>query len=293
MYEITRDYIKHGNARSGQKLLRVGFIVAHDTGNPGSTAYNNRNYFNNQQPSASAQTFIDDKYILEIIPIYEKAWHVQYQKTKDNELYGDDANDIAIGVELCYGKSINFLEAYKRYVWYMAYLCKSFSLDPRKHIVAHATLDPGRKTDPHNALNQNGITWDIFINDVVKAMNPNGWSKENSHWYYFENGLPKTGWLNDNNKWYFLDQNGVMITGWVKVLEKWYYLDSSGAMKTGWINDRGTWYYLAANGDMQTGWIQDNGKWYFLKADGSMAANTEVPVKVGSDGALILGKGTN
>ncbi len=170
MYVITRDYIKHGKSRSGQQIKKVLFIVSHDTGNPGSTAHNNRNYFNNQQPSASAHTFIDDKYILEIIPIYEKAWHVQYQKPTDNRMFGADANDAAIGVELCWGPGINFDEAYKRYVWYHAQLCKTFNLNPRKHIVSHKTLDPERKTDPDNALNRHGITWERFIDDVAKEL---------------------------------------------------------------------------------------------------------------------------
>jgi len=171
MYEITRDYIRMGNSRSGQKISRVRFIVSHDTGNPGSTAYNNQTYFNNQQPSASAHTFIDDKYILEIIPLNEKAWHVQYNKPKDNQLFGADANDAAIGVELCWGGSINFQEAYKRYVWYHAYLCKTFNLQPRQHIVSHKTLDPQRRSDPDNALKRYGITWSQFINDVQKEFN--------------------------------------------------------------------------------------------------------------------------
>ncbi len=168
MYNITRDYIRLGNSRSGQKLQSVRFIVSHDTGNPGSTAYNNWSYFNNNQPSASAHTFIDDKYILEMIPLNEKAWHVQYNKPIDNRMFGDDANDAAIGVELCWGGKINFQEAYKRYVWYHSYLCKTFNLDPRKHIVAHQTLDPERRSDPNNALKRHGITWGKFIDDVVK-----------------------------------------------------------------------------------------------------------------------------
>ncbi|MBB5324997.1 peptidoglycan hydrolase-like protein with peptidoglycan-binding domain [Anoxybacillus tepidamans] len=172
VYEITRDYIQVGNARSGQKLQGVKFIVSHSTGNPGSTAYANRNYFHNRQPSASAHTFIDDKYILEIIPLDEKAWHVLYNKPMDNQLFGADANDAAIGVELCYGGNIDFNEAYKRYVWYHAYLCQTFRLEPKRHIVSHHTLDPERRSDPLNAFRLYGVTWDGFIHDVIEAMKP-------------------------------------------------------------------------------------------------------------------------
>lgn len=169
-YTITRDYIRKGNARSGDRISKVRFIVSHDTGNPGSTAYNNRNYFDRSQPSASAHTFIDDKYILEIIPLNEKAWHVRYDQPVDNRLFGADSNDAAIGVELCHGGSIDFNEAYKRYVWYHAYLCDRFDLNPREHIVAHSRLDPNRRSDPQNALTPRGITWNKFISDVVSSL---------------------------------------------------------------------------------------------------------------------------
>jgi N-acetylmuramoyl-L-alanine amidase CwlA len=166
-YTINRNYISKGNSRSGAKISKVRFIVAHDTGNPGSSASGNRSYFQNSQPSASAHTFIDHKEILEIVPLDEKAWHVLYQKPIDNQMYGDDSNDAAIGVELCYGGNIDNKEAYKRYVWYMKYLCDKFGLDPKKHIVGHYTLDPGRKTDPMNAFKLLGITWNDFISDVA------------------------------------------------------------------------------------------------------------------------------
>lgn len=169
-YSITRDFIRTGNSRSGQKMDKVRFIVSHSTGNPGSTAYGNRNYFDRSQPSSSAHTFIDDQYILEIIPLSEKAWHVQYNKTADNRLFGDDANDAAIGVELCYGGRISFRQAYDRYVWYHAYLCDAFSLNPTEDIVAHTTLDPSRRSDPLDVFRQNGLTWSVFIDDVREVL---------------------------------------------------------------------------------------------------------------------------
>lgn len=169
-YEITQDYIRTGNSRSGQRIGTVRFIVSHDTGNPGSTAYGNRNYFDTQQPSASAHTFIDDKYILEIIPLTEIAYHVRSNVTTDNRLFGANANSAAIGVELCHGGTINFQEAYNRYIWYHAYLCDRFNLDPNSDIVAHATLDPARRTDPIGILRSNGISWSMFIEDVSEAL---------------------------------------------------------------------------------------------------------------------------
>lgn len=183
-YEIKKRYLtKPSKRRSGILMPYVGFIVAHDTGNPGSTAANNVSYYENSRNdmSASAHTFIDDKEIIECIPATtgkpEKAWHVLYNIEEDNLWFGDDANDIAIGVELCYGESwkngrmtnkINDKEAYKRYVWYIAYLCYKFDLDPFKKIIGHNELDPKRKTDPFkNSLRSMGISKEQFLKDVA------------------------------------------------------------------------------------------------------------------------------
>lgn len=177
-YAIETKYLPKGTKRrSGILMSRVGFLVCHDTGNDGSTAYGNVNYYTNSanEKSASAHTFIDDQHIVECIPATtgkpEKAWHVVYDVPKDNQLFGDDANDIAIGVELCYSYQrgcINNAEAYKRYVWYLAYLCYKFGLDPARHITGHFILDPARKTDPQNALTKMGKNFSILIQDVVK-----------------------------------------------------------------------------------------------------------------------------
>ncbi|MQR95818.1 N-acetylmuramoyl-L-alanine amidase [Fictibacillus phosphorivorans] len=169
-YSITYDYIKLGNARPGTKLDGPFFGVAHDTGNPGTSARSNRNYFNNQQPSASAHVFIDDKEILVIIPLDEKAYHVQYGTRLDNVRFGRESNDAAIGVELCWGGGINFQEAYKRYVWFWGYLCKRYNWRPQEKIASHKQLDPGRRTDPDNALNRYGITFNQFLKDVENSI---------------------------------------------------------------------------------------------------------------------------
>lgn len=170
-YPITARYLPiRTKRRSGQRITGPRFIVAHDTGNAGSTAANNVSYYTNSANtmSASAHTFIDHQMIIECIPLTEKAWHVMYNLKKDNQLYGIDANDAAIGVELCYGGAINNLEAYKRFVWYLAYLCYRFNLDPMKHIVGHYLLDPARRTDPKNALKHIGKNMNSLLVDVRK-----------------------------------------------------------------------------------------------------------------------------
>jgi N-acetylmuramoyl-L-alanine amidase len=168
-YEIERQYIDIGKSRSGKKLEDVRFIVSHETANPTADADDHQKYFGRNVVSASAHVFIDGEKILEIIPLDEKAWHVNYNKPIDNQMFGDDANDVAIGVELCRPGSFN--EAYDRYVWYHAYLCHNFGLDPKTKIVQHSRLDPQRRSDPESWLKPNGVTWEQFIKDVVEYYN--------------------------------------------------------------------------------------------------------------------------
>ncbi|WP_410770958.1 N-acetylmuramoyl-L-alanine amidase family protein [Fontibacillus sp. BL9] len=184
-YPIERRYInKRPNVRPGTRLKTgsPAFFVAHDTGNPGATADNHYTYFNKlTDRSASAQVFIDDTKILEIIPTgtgsepTEKAHHVIYNVTTDNDRFGYDANDAALGVELCYGtnskgKAINFSEAYKRFVWYLAYCCDKWGKNPSIHIASHKQLDPGRKSDCEQALASAGKTLKDLINDVAAEL---------------------------------------------------------------------------------------------------------------------------
>lgn len=178
-YSITQDLLPSGTKRrAGVQADPIVFAVAHDTGNPGSTARQNVTFYRNSanDTSASAHLFVDDKEILECIPAFgkqtEKAWHVLKRAvTRDNALFGCDANDAAIGVEYCYGGSINADEAYKRYVWTLAYVCFMHKLDPVTTIVGHFILDPGRKTDPRTGLHASGRSYEQLLFDVIDEYN--------------------------------------------------------------------------------------------------------------------------
>ena len=174
-YEVeSRLLTKPSKRRPGLAILPgVKFIVAHDTGNPNSTASGNVRYFESthDQASVSAHVFVDDKEIIECIPSVqtmppEKAWHVLYSVTTDSQLFGHHANDAAIGVEYCFGDKIDADEAYRKYVWVIAYLCFKYGLDPAKSVVGHFFLDPQRKTDPVTGLAHSRRSYDQLLRDI-------------------------------------------------------------------------------------------------------------------------------
>jgi N-acetylmuramoyl-L-alanine amidase CwlA len=175
-YIITTRYLtKPSRRRSGLPMTQgVKFIVAHDTGNPGSTASGNVRYYENSRDemAASAHLFVDDREIIECIPALEappeKAWHVLYGAPTDNQLYGFDANDAALAVEYCYGGAINADEAYRKYVWVIAYACHRFRLNPQTAVTGHFFLDPKRKTDPVTGLAQSRRTYEQLLRHVVE-----------------------------------------------------------------------------------------------------------------------------
>ena len=174
-YDVTQRFIpKPSKRRSGLHIdPGVKFVVAHDTGNSGSTAAGNVSYYSNScnVESASAHIFVDDNSIIECIPALtidqpEKAWHVIYNVNTDNKLFGFHANDAAIGIEYCFGPRIDADEAYRRYVWVIAYTCFHFKISPTK-VVGHHFLDPQRKTDPVSGLALSRRSYDQLLKDVV------------------------------------------------------------------------------------------------------------------------------
>lgn len=162
--------------RSGKLITKVGFVTLHDTGNDGSTAQNNVDYYirSANDIKASAHIFVDDKEAIMCIPAFdkaEKAWHVIYDRPVDNQLFGDDANDISIGVECCYfsNNKDRTLKAYKNYVEVVVQLLNFHKLNETK-ITTHDILDT-YKVDPKNMLKVVGKTVNDLYSDIGKEYN--------------------------------------------------------------------------------------------------------------------------
>lgn len=169
-YEITEMYLTNEYSRpdiDGGSADNREFGVAHEVGNPGVGVDPHYDWYNRKEIWASVHMFVDDVKIGLFVPLDETVHGVRYNVTTDNSIFGEDANDNAIHIELCSGGDINFAKAYDRYVWSWAYVCKKYGWnDVSERLIGHYRLDPSRRTDPMNAFEPNGITWGEFINDV-------------------------------------------------------------------------------------------------------------------------------
>lgn len=135
----------------------------------------------------------------------------------------------------------------------------------------------GRNADiwQHSSTGRvNGIGTYVDLNWSYRnfaAVGKEGWIKENSAWYYYEDNQKRTGWLEEDAKWYYLKEKvGFMVVGWYQVSGTWYFFDKHGVMQTGWIRSSGKWYYLDEKGKMVTGSRAVNGITYKFNNNGAL-----------------------
>lgn len=160
---VYTDFLPIGTRRAGDKNSGVKFIVAHDTGNPNTTAQDNVNYYKNTYNidwdyTASAHIFVDDEECIICVPLDEKAWHVIYNTPIDNNWYHADANDAAIGVEGSYFTNrARSLRSFDNYCRILAYLCKTYNRNYRTEMPGHQNIQYD-KQDPGNLLEACGFS---------------------------------------------------------------------------------------------------------------------------------------
>ena len=122
----------------------------------------------------------------------------------------------------------------------------------------------------------------------------NGWVKEGSTWYYYENGaLARNKWVSSV---YWVGADGKMATSsWVDGGR--YYVGANGAWvkdakkpevkKNGWVKEGSTWYYYENGALARNKWISST---YWVGADGKMATSSWVDngrYYVGANGAWV------
>ena len=158
--------------------------------------------------------------------------------------------------------------------------------------------EPGMSVHYDQTLEKDGYRWISYMSRsgnrryiplIKTATSKNGWEKQGTIWYYYENDKVALGWKKIDGTWYYFQTSGAMRTGWLKDGSKWYYLKSSGEMQTGWLKDKGIWYYLESSGAMKASqWFQVSGKYYYVNASGELAVDTTIDgFQVDSNGARV------
>lgn len=125
---IDQQYITNGYpSRNGQQLSAVNDIVIHYVGNPGTTAQQNRNYFDTPTTTVSSHFVIGlDGEIIQTLPLYEKSAATNWR------------NDDTISIEVTHPTADGqFTEAsYDALVRLTAWLLHSADLPP-KQVIRH------------------------------------------------------------------------------------------------------------------------------------------------------------
>lgn len=161
--DIREDYLSINEySRPGDKIDNISKIVIHYTGNPGTTAQGNRDYFEslaeNPVTSASSHFVIGlDGEIIQCVPLNEIAYA------------SNRANSYSISIECCHpGESGEFSVAtYNRCVALTAELCDYYHLDPEEDVIRH--YDVTGKECPRYYV-EHPEEWDMFIGFVKKQM---------------------------------------------------------------------------------------------------------------------------
>lgn len=157
---VTVDYLTpNPYSRPGTPLREISAVVVHYVGNPGSSAKNNRSYFQNlaltHETYASAHFLVGlEGEILQCVPLTELAY------------CSNTANDYSISIEVCHADETGefgaqTMESLQALV---AWLCETFSLDPSTDVIRH--YDVTGKICPKFYV-ENETAWEAFRGAVT------------------------------------------------------------------------------------------------------------------------------
>lgn len=147
----------NGKARRGEPLDGVNDIVIHYVGNPGTTAQENRDFFNQPDTDVSAHFLVGlEGEVIQCVPLDEKS-------SASNERNLD-----TISIEVCHpGEDGAFNDrTYASLVRLTAWLCEEYGLDT-SHVIRH--YDVTGKLCPLYYV-EHPDAWEEFLTDVHKKL---------------------------------------------------------------------------------------------------------------------------
>lgn len=154
---VDKQFINIGFARTGVKLVEINNIVIHYVGNPGTTAQNNREYFNKPDTDVCSHFVIGlDGEIIQCVPLDEKS------NASNNR------NLDTISVEVCHPDSSGrFNEAtYNSLVKLTAWLCDNSGLKA-KDVIRHYDIT-GKECPKYFVDNES--EWENFLDEVKQEL---------------------------------------------------------------------------------------------------------------------------
>ena len=154
---VDVQLIHTGTARTGVKLIEINNIVIHYTGNPGSTAQNNRDYFDKADTDVCSHFVIGlDGEIIQCVPLDEKS------------AASNNRNLDTISIEVCHpDDSGKFNDAtYQSLVKLTAWLCDNSKLKARD-VIRHYDIT-GKECPKYFVDNESA--WQDFLNDVKEEL---------------------------------------------------------------------------------------------------------------------------
>lgn len=161
---VTKDFLTPNEySRPQTPLLQVNAIVIHYVGNPGTTAQNNRNYFEalsiTEDTYASSHFVIGlDGEIIQCIPLNEIAY------------CSNDRNDDTISIECCHPDADGRFNEETRtsLIRLTAWLCETYGLNPAEDVIRH--YDVTGKVCPKYYVDHPDA-WAQLLLDFSAAMN--------------------------------------------------------------------------------------------------------------------------
>lgn len=148
---------RHSTARTGKELDGIQDIVIHYVGNPGTTAQNNRDYFNKDTTEVSSHFVVGlEGEIIQCLPLWERS------------AASNDRNHDTISIEVCHpDKSGKFSDkTYAAVVKLTAWLLKKIGLT-EENVIRHYDVT-GKLCPLYYA--ENPDEWEGFKKDVKQAL---------------------------------------------------------------------------------------------------------------------------
>lgn len=154
---VDVQLIDKGLARTGVKLVDINNIVIHYTGNPGTTAQNNRDYFAKPDTDVCSHFVIGlEGEIIQCVPLNEKS------------AASNNRNLDTISIEVCHPDSSGKFneDTYNSLVKLTAWLCDAASLKS-DDVIRHYDIT-GKECPKYFVDNESA--WNTFLSDVKQEL---------------------------------------------------------------------------------------------------------------------------